>query len=253
MNNATQEMNIFEYMDIYVGSLISLIRIYLNFKDLINFQRTCKTNHANGVLRNYFCEYEALRKSEAMARMIANLEDLQILDACKNFLKEFNAVIAGGFPLMHLVGDIWRDIELDDQLFSNDIDIFLPIQRGLDSDAIIECINAYFDVDYTPVTHDYIYVDEETKSSAITCRSNVHDKRVQIQFIITTEEDVKVYIDNNFDISYCKIWTDLEIITCKSFLAQIHRVGRIDNPKTVERTTHRIQKYAKRGFTTLED
>jgi len=224
--------------------IIYKIQKYLNVKSFVYLGAT--SYYFRALCFNGLPNYEEACKISGMNRLLIYLEKRNLVDPCSQFLKRYNAIIAGGLPLMNLVGEDW---------LKTDIDIFVPHLETDSIEDVLKYVLSTFNFRWN-INHDFaVEVSDVNDYNCIVISGDYISQsglEVKIQFILTFESDIVDYVRQKFDLSFCKIYTpDLEHLYCDNVLLQMIKVGYIDSSYYMESTKGRLEKYKERGFEVL--
>jgi len=235
----------FKELDVNV---VYKIQFYLDVRSLLSLKQTCRYMDANtdDFAKNL---YSRAKQEEALLRVHTHLERLGILPKLQAFLARYNACVAGGFLLMHILGEMWE---------AHDLDIFLPLLSKEEQAEMAESIFHYFGIQIDLVSSAQVvleqveYMRDMKRNGSFVCTSNLicspGERPLKVQFIFTCNDDASAYVLQNFDFSFCKVYTNLETLHCHNYFHQACKLGYIDNPKDLRRLIPRLKKYWKRGF-----
>jgi len=269
--------DIFFMSDVLVKIQSTLdFRSYLALKCVCRYIYARNTSSGTRVFRRISGDklYQQASERDALARITTHLQHIGILEGCERFLSRYSAVIAGGYALMHLHNAYWQ---------GHDIDIFLPSltreqERTLSDDIKQDFPTISLQYPETSAEPAEYISDANDESSARAVNACIYVKRtvlpitrrvfkkpcidtfddfekmhetLSLQFILTPHANVVDYVRTRFDLSFCKVYTDLKSLHCEFFLDAMRKVGYIHNGFDMKQFSERAHKYKSRGFKIL--
>ena len=229
-----------------------------NYKELYNFVKAI----------NYLDIDEKIVKELGKRLIMKRLRQLDGIDAnpfCKQLIQN-ECIITGSFPLQCLLGENWKDSDID--IYSKHICKFTPKIRRRPPYRRAQSIETYLwslfilqpniiiKVRTSPL---YVQVYDYDGMPFIQYyrQYNICNKIVQV--IIVEREDLEEYVKDEFDLTFCQIiFNGKEVKFDQSWMDIVQKIGRVRNINKMrdmvrfEKTKKRIKKYKNRGFTIID-
>jgi len=212
-----------------------MICTYANLEDALALQRTCR--YMRTIRAEYICALEPIATARALERLQAHLCTFGngIYTSLRKVAHQFGGVIASDFPLMHLLNEVWPLAKIEVYIPKLNSSTIGDLETAIASDfqsiklapnnAVLNCLKS---------THTHAYVIYAQCKTALIDNQCSSPLALNIEFICTDNTDPISYITENFNFSFCQVYTDLQSLHCMSFWQQMNKVGYFTNLHNIE-------------------
>ena len=165
----------------------------------------------------------------------------------KKIITKVGALITGSFALAGFLQQEGIDIGYE----PNDMDIFVS---PLELDKLFSFIETYGYKKFEQNVDDYVSFNKVDNYCCVHGIDHIvsfrNDNNKKIQVIVVKSDNIKEYINKNFDLSVCISWWNVDNDTFDTLVPELTKKKEmyVNTPLTKKLLT-RIEKYKQRGFT----